>query len=304
MSSNIEEQLILENIYKSYALFPNETDKKSSANDYSNFISNNSDFSLLPTNDISFEGKSFKGSLTLEEEEGEIIKVAENSSQLDSESEFNKLFNCIKEQIPSIEPSPSNPPNPNFNQKIEISNSNSNTRKYFRVDDAKKHFKVAISKFATETINSLIKKSKLPSRLKKTIHLPNFKKFTSNVKELDNYEFLSYDMKTIFIYGKDEENLQMKNEEIISKILNYKKNPKEIEAIKEFLSKKYEEIIQDFYRSENFIKFKEKNLTNFFSQGIKILKQIDLLENDKLIDMFKMTNKKRKREIFTTKTTK
>ena len=40
-------------------------------------------------------------------------------------------------------------------------------RKYFRVDDAKKHFKVAISQFATEEINSLIKNSDLSNRFKK-----------------------------------------------------------------------------------------------------------------------------------------
>ena len=43
--------------------------------------------------------------------------------------------------------------------------------------------------------------------IKKKIHLPNFKYFTSNVKEIDNYKFLSYDLKTVFTHGKTDENL-------------------------------------------------------------------------------------------------
>ena len=46
--------------------------------------------------------------------------------------------------------------------KFEIISKNNNKNKYFRVDSAKKHFKVAVSQFFTEQINFLIKKSKLP----------------------------------------------------------------------------------------------------------------------------------------------
>lgn len=89
---------------------------------------------------------------------------------------------------------------PNFNPTAEISKK----RKFFRVDDSKKHFKVAINKFATEELNLLIKKSGLPKKLQRKIHLPNYKMFTSNVKELDNLDFLSFELKNIFTYGKNE----------------------------------------------------------------------------------------------------
>ena len=50
----------------------------------------------------------------------------------------------------------------------EIKQEKVNDLKYmFRVDDAKKHYKVAISQFATEKINKLIKNSDLPKRFKK-----------------------------------------------------------------------------------------------------------------------------------------
>lgn len=173
-----------------------------------------------------------------------------------------------------------------------------NKLKYFRVDSAKKHFKVAVSQFATEQLNLLIKNSKLPKKLKKKIHLPHFKLFTSNSKEFDNFQFLSFDLKQVLTYGKTDENLQGNNYERISEILEYKKNPEKKKEIIDFLSLKYEKIIELFYRSANFQKFKENEITKFFNDGIKKEKNISLLEEDGLIKLFKMTNKKRKREIF------
>ena len=191
-----------------------------------------------------------------------------------------KIFNC------NLNPNP----NPNLSN-----------RKYFRVDDAKKHYKVAISQFATEQINKLIKNSDLPKRFKKKIHLPHFKLFTSNIKELDNLEFLSFDIKKVFTYGKTENNLQGSNDLIISKILNDNKFPEKSKEIKDFLYLKYEDIIKLFYKSEKFEEFKENEMTKFFSEGIKKEKKISLLEDEGLITLFKMTNKKRKSELFISK---
>ena len=182
--------------------------------------------------------------------------------------------------------------------KFEIISKNNNKNKYFRVDSAKIHFKVAVSQFFTEQINFLIKKSKLPKKLKKKIHLPHFKKFTSNPKEFDNFQFLSFDLKQILTFGKTEENLQGNNDKKIMEILEYKKHPEKKKEIIDFLSLKYEEIIKLFYKSQKFNKFKENEMTKFFADGIKKEKNISLLEDDGLIKLFKMTNKKRKRKIF------
>ena len=183
-----------------------------------------------------------------------------------------------------------------YKNKFEII-PKGNVMKYFRVDSAKKHFKVAVSQFATEQLNLLIKKSKLPKKLKKKIHLPHFKLFTSNPKEFDNFQFLSYDLKQILTLGKTDENLQGNNDTKISEIMEYKNYEKKKEII-EFLSLKYEDIIKLFYKSEKFQKFKENEITKFFNEGIKKEKNISLLEDFGLIKLFKMTNKKRKREIF------
>lgn len=318
MNSVIEERIILEKIYLNDCFLKDsfESDKNTNTKDYSNSIPNNSEFLSLGqiSKDIGLEEENDNSNFKLDsfllldnmnfsnDEEtirNQETKVTKNTTKLDSKIEENKIFNCTKNQLPKIEPSSSGIPNPNLNPKIEKTNFKS--RKYFRVDDAKKHFKVAISKFATEKVNSLIQESVLPKRLKKKIHLPHFKLFTSNVKEFDNFEFLSYDMKTIFIYGKNEGNLQEKNDEIISKIWNYKKIPENVKKIKDFLSLKYEDIIKLFYRSKNFDEFKKCELTDFFTTGMKKEKNIELLKNDELVTLFKMTKKKRKRELFTLK---
>lgn len=184
--------------------------------------------------------------------------------------------------------------NESHKNKFEIISKNNNKNKYFRVDSAKIHFKVAVSQFFTEQINFLIKKSKLPKKLKKKIHLPHFKKFTSNPKEFDNFQFLSFDLKQILTFGKTDENLQGNNYKKILEISEYKKHPEKKKEIIDFLSLKYEEIIKLFYKSKKFQKFKENEMTKFFADGIKKEKNISLLEDDGLIKLFKMTNKKRK----------
>ena len=171
-------------------------------------------------------------------------------------------------------------------------------RKYFRVDDAKIHFKVAINKFALNKLNSMIKKSCLSNKLKKKFHVPNYTLFTSNVRELDNSEFLSYQLKDILTIGKEQNFWQGNNYYNIQRIFNNRKFPEETKKIKDFLNLTYEDIIRLFYESENFQKFKDDELTEFFDEGIKKEKNICLLKDYGLIKLFKMTNKKRKREIF------
>ena len=226
----------------------------------------------------------------------EKIDISNKKNISTSEKSLDKK-DCIGIEKMIFEIKPEQPPlNSNTNLSLGKKNPNSCGRKYFRVDDAKKHFKVAISQFATEEINSLIKNSNLPKKFKKKIHCPNFKLFTSNPKELDNLEFLSFTLEQVFIYGKKENNLQARNEENIFKIINYKKYPEKAKNIKDFLSMKYEDIISLFYKSEKFQKFKNSELTRFFNDGIKKEKHISLLEENGLVKLFQMTKKKRKRE--------
>ena len=248
-----------------------------------------------PANGILFEDEKILSSESIKralKEEQNIECSTKNCSYKNDIGQIiiNKNFNFTPENISNS--------SQNVNPFEKINYINTHPRKYFRVDDAKKHFKVAISQFATERLNSLIKESELPKRYKKRIHLPHHKLFSSNPKEIDNYQFLSFNVKEIFTYGKADNNLQAKNEENISKILEFSKFPEKTKKIKDFLFLKYEDIIKLFYDSEKFDEFKKNDLTQFFNEGIKKEKNISLLEDYGLIELFKMTKKKRKRNLF------
>jgi hypothetical protein len=211
-----------------------------------------------------------------EKSENNINKIENSSDKKETNNiKKHKIFKCCS--------------NPCSN----INSSNSPTNGYIRVDNAKSLYKVAISQFATEEINRLIKESDLPKRLKKKIHLPNSKLFTSNVKELDNLNFLSYNMKTVFTYGKTDDNYQGSNEINISNILEYKENT---EKIRNFLNSTYEKIINDFYDSDNFKEFIKRDKIQFNTERFEKEKNISLSKNNGLIKLFKMTKKKRKGE--------
>ena len=222
-----------------------------------------------------------------EEEESKKAIDSTESSDKKEKTEIKKLVFSTKKLSGNEET--------HANSSIDEDQNKSGSRKYFRVEDAKKHIKKAISQFATQELNSLIQNSELGVKFKKIIHLPNYKLFTSNSKELDNLDFLSFKVKKVFTYGKEEGNRQDKNEENLSRILEYKKHPEQTKKIKEFLDLTYEDIIKLFYKSSNFEKFKNSKLTQFFDDGIKSQKKISLLEDDGLLKLFEMTKKKRKR---------
>ena len=213
-----------------------------------------------------------------EKSENNINKIENSSDKKETNNiKKHKIFKCSS--------------NPCSN----INTSNSPSKRNFRVDNTKRLYKVAISKFATEKINNLIEESKLPKRLKKKIHVPNSILFTSNVKELDNKEFLDYDMKKVFTLGKNDYKYQCINEKNISKILKYK-TPEKTEKIKKFLTSTYENIIKDFYGSQKFEEFITKDKIKFFTERFEKEKNISLFEKNGLIKLFRMTQKKRKRE--------
>ena len=120
------------------------------------------------------------------------------------------------------------------------------------------------------------------------------------MKELDNLEFLDYKMKDVFTLGKTDDNCQGSNERRISKILKYE-DPEKTKEIREFLSSTYEDIIKLFYKSKKFKAFKEKDNIKYITKRLKIVKNISLFEENGLIKLLSMTQKKRKREIFCSK---
>ena len=239
------------------------------------------------TEDKKVVSKAKKNILKEEEETKRIIDSTESTERKDK-IEIKKMIFSTKKPNENEETHPNS-------RKDDDDVKKSVSRKYFRVEDAKKHIKKAISQFATEELNRLIKISELGAKFKKTIHVPNYKLFTSNSKELDNLDFLTFSLKKVFTYGKKDGNRQDKNEKNLSRILEYKKYPEKTKKIKEFLDLTYEQIIKLFYKSSNFEEFRNTKLTQFFDEGIKSQKKISLLEDEGLLKLFEMTKKKRKR---------
>ena len=179
--------------------------------------------------------------------------------------------------------------------------NNKNFPSYFRMDMAKKYYKTKISQFGTDKLNKYIKESDLPFKLKKNIHLPNSKLFTSKVTEIINYNSLNLSLREMFTIGKENNTLQKQNFINFSKIDGYIQNLEEeqlserIINIKNFLDMTYEDLIRMFYDSEEFLEFKNEELNKFFDKGVLSQEGFLLSESYGLIKLFKMI-KKRKTE--------
>ena len=96
-------------------------------------------------------------------------------------------------------------------------------------------------------------------------------------------------MSTILCIGKEEYKNQRQNYENIQAILEFhKKNPtKSVGEIVKFLSMTYEEVIEEFYKSDEYEKLKENETARFYDEEIVKEKSISLFENDGLIRLFK-----------------
>ena len=175
--------------------------------------------------------------------------------------------------------------------------------KYWRFDMVKKYWKSKINIFGQEQINKNIEESNLPDELKCLIHKPNSLLFTSKVTVTENLKFLGYSMREVFTIGKEKGNLQRQNDNNISQIFNYFENigysnlSDNLKKIKEFFEMSYEDLIIKFYDSYEFIKFKKNDKKiKFYDNGTKEQEGFSLLEKYGLIKLFKMLNKKRKRD--------
>ena len=166
-------------------------------------------------------------------------------------------------------------------EEIKDINQNKNNNN-IRCDSLLIKFKSTIGKWFIKRINNKIKQLKENSIIKRKIKIYsfNYKKFTLKVTYSQNKEWLKYKMKDLLLLG-DEDN-QIKNDKSINII--YKKN--ELNEIKDMLELNYENIIQDFYLSDEFNKLKNndkiKELNNHF---MKIMK-ISLLENNGFIQFY------------------
>ena len=214
-------------------------------------------------------------------------KELKENKNLEEKNNYN-----IEKELP-ISMNEVNSTNSKSDNNIKSSNEKNIINIQYRKDYYIKAFKVNCFKYLTKIINELISKSNLPQNLKKKkIYKPNNKSFTSNTNEKDNYEFLKMSLKEIFCYIKKGQtkniNLQKKNKELIDSIFYYFEKNKEIENLISFLNITMEEHIIEFYKSEEFIKFKKEAKIQFFEKEFYKEKKFYILENYGFIKMLKM----------------
>ena len=238
---------------------------------------------------------------------GESIKIDEDSSpSLNKNKENEKTKNIStkenskENEEPKIEKVVNNLNNENEVKTTKIIKFNpAVTRpRYWRLDYAKKYWKTNITQSLTNYINKKIKNSDLPEEYKLKIHKPNSDLFSANTKESDNYVFLSKDIRTVLVIGKEEDyDNQKNNDDNISNIYEYfekircNKLTEKMLEIKNFFEMKYEDFIRMFYESDKFITFKQKEITKFYDEGTRKQEGFKISEDYGLIKLLK-----RKRE--------
>ena len=177
-----------------------------------------------------------------------------------------------------------------ISKKENLENCLKNNNKYtYRKDAYYKHFKSIFAKYIKDKANNL-----------KNICFPHFNKnnfsslaykYTGNPKEKDNYLFLSFKVKDLLSYGKDDKikNRQYNNELLINYIENNENIAKDkkiyYELIK-FLNNNIENEIINFYRNKKEIEFMNKDIRClYFDFHFKNETGISLLEKNGFINI-------------------
>ena len=152
----------------------------------------------------------------------------------------------------------------------------------YRKDTYYKHFKVNFGKYIKNRMN-ILKNKCFPYYNRNNFSTPNYK-YIGNPKEKDNFNFLSFTIKEILIYGKDKDkfNRQYNNELLINYIEENEEKAYDKVAYKEiiqFLNIKLEDTIKQYYDDENeFDKIKNDKKYNFFDKYYQREKGFSLLE--------------------------
>ena len=159
-----------------------------------------------------------------------------------------------------------------------------NTHKKYRKDGYYKHFKVIFGKYLKNKGNKL-KNICFPEYSNNNFSTPNYK-YIGNPKEKDNYNFLSYKVKDILVYGKDKNkhNRQYNNEILINYIeknQNKSKDKIAYEKLILFLNISLEEAVINFYNDKNqFEKINKDKICVFSDVYFKKETGISLLEKN------------------------
>ena len=131
-------------------------------------------------------------------------------------------------------------------------------QKIHRIDYLIKKFKTkCFSKYALNKLIKKIKNCQFQSNLKDAkVYLPDHAVFTSETNYRKNQVFLTMTLREIFSLGNKQKNVDLFN--MILNSTNYQ-NQLAYDELINYLNKTGEEIIMEFYDSQEFEKFKEEN---------------------------------------------
>jgi hypothetical protein len=218
--------------------------------------------------------------------DSEMDKEFKNEMELDEDK--NQL-NGIDDEIPEIGLNDDIPREEIIFEITKVNRRKKGLPKYPRIDDCKIFWRTKVNKWYITTINNAISDSDLPKALKKIIHSPSYKKFTQVVTCQTNFADLQKSMSTILCIGKETNKNQRQNHDNIQSIItHYKANPsRSVEKIIMLIKMTYEEVIERFYESKEFIELKSDDGAKFYDEELKKQKGISILEEKGLIRLFK-----------------
>ena len=168
-----------------------------------------------------------------------------------------------------------------------------NNKNYFmyRKDAYYKHFKAIFAKYIKNKANKL-KNNCFPAYDKNNFSALSYK-YTGNPKEKDNFKFLSFKMKDLLVFGKNEKqkNRQYNNELIINFIENNESKAKDkimYEELIIFLNDTVENELIKFYKNKEELKnINKDSKCLLYDQYFKKETGISLLENNGFIELLK-----------------
>lgn len=200
-------------------------------------------------NDSTFLGKKRNNDSNLKENQ----EIKENIDQKETKPSTGELSQSKK-----IKKILFNSDQNKDSKQKEYSNSKN---KIYRNDYYIKKFKVeCFSNYAKDKLNDLLTACDFPKELNlKKIYMPNNKAFTSIANLKENKKFLDKEIKVIFSMEKGNGQNQKKNAENFATIFNSRNEAGNIQAYENlinFLNKTVEDVIRDFYHSDEFEKFK------------------------------------------------
>ena len=258
------------------------------------FFSQNNNQTIFQTNKNIFYKTTNILSQNNENENINFNIKKENNFTIKELSESN---NNIKETINTI-----NNINSLLNLNSQETNITSGNQTIYRQDYYIKQFKVQYSIWLRNILNSklslFLSKVKYTKKLIKFYPL-NSLKFTANPKYKDNKIFLSMKIKEILIVGinGNRNSNQKKNKENIELIENMGKQYNINEDLIEFLNLTMEETMSIFYKSEQFVKFKNSTQAKINDNKFYKEKKFSLLEENGFVFLIKNFNGNSKSEI-------